>query len=66
MGQLGHIEAIEKRLWGATNTLRSNSNYASNKYFIPVMGFIFLHHAYSRYLAVNDEIIANLLKQCAN
>ena len=34
--QLEHIEAIEKRLWSAADTLRSNSNYASNEYFMPV------------------------------
>jgi type I restriction enzyme M protein len=60
MGQLEHIEAIEKRLWGAADTLRSNSNYASNEYFMPVMGLIFLRHAYSRYLAVKDEIIVSV------
>ena len=38
MPQLEHIEAIEKRLWGAADTLRANSNYASNEYFLPVMG----------------------------
>jgi len=32
MAQLEHIEAIEKRLWGAADTLRANSNYASNEY----------------------------------
>jgi hypothetical protein len=32
--QLEHIEAIEKRLWAAADTLRSNSNYASNEYFM--------------------------------
>ena len=58
--QLEHIEAIEKRLWNAADTLRANSNYASNEYFLPVMGLIFLRHAYSRYLAVKDEIEANL------
>ncbi len=60
MAQLEHIEAIEKRLWGAADTLRANSNYASNEYFLPVMGLIFLRHAYSRYLNVKDEIIASL------
>lgn len=60
MAQLEHIEAIEKRLWGAADTLRANSNYASNEYFMPVMGLIFLRHAYSRYLAVKDNIEANL------
>ena len=58
MPQLGNIEAIEKRLWSAADTLRANSNYASNEYFMPVMGLVFLRHAYSRYLAAKDEIIA--------
>ena len=60
MAQLEHIEAIEKRLWGAADTLRANSNYASNEYFLPVMGLVFLRHAYSRFLAVKDKIEANL------
>jgi len=60
MAQLEHIEAIERRLWGAADTLRANSNFASNEYFLPVMGLIFLRHAYSRYLAVKDDIEANL------
>ena len=60
MAQLEHIEAIEKRLWNAADTLRANSNFASNEYFLPVMGLIFLRHAYSRYLAVKDNIEANL------
>lgn len=60
MAQLEHIEAIEKRLWGAADTLRANSTYASNEYFLPVMGLLFLRHAYSRYLNVKDEIVENL------
>jgi type I restriction enzyme M protein len=56
LAQLEHIEAIEKRLWSAADTLRANSNYASNEYFLPVMGHVFLRHAYSRFLAVQDEI----------
>ena len=60
MPQLEHIEAIETRLWEAADTLRANSNYASNEYFLPVMGLVFLRHAYSRYLAVKDEIEAAL------
>lgn len=60
MAQLEHIEAIEKRLWSAADTLRANSNYASNEYFLPVMGLIFLRHAYSRFLNVKDKIEATL------
>ena len=58
MPQLEHIEAIERRLWEAADTLRANSNYASNEYFLPVMGLVFLRHAYSRYLSVKDDIEA--------
>lgn len=46
MLQLEHIEAIEKHLWYAAVTLRANSNYASNEYFMLMMGFIFLRHVY--------------------
>ncbi len=46
MLQLENIEVIEKRLWIAADTLHANSNYASNEYFLPVMGLIFLRHSY--------------------
>lgn len=55
-----NIEAVEKRLWTAADQLRANSEFASNEYFLPVMGLIFLRHAYSRYLAVKPEIEAGL------
>ncbi|MEK9685593.1 MAG: N-6 DNA methylase [Rhodospirillaceae bacterium] len=55
-----NIEALEKRLWTSADNLRANSNYASNEYFMPVMGLIFLRHAYSRFLAVKPEIEASL------
>ncbi len=60
MPQLEHIEAIERRLWSAADTLRANSRHASNEYFLPVMGLVFLRHAYSRYLAVRDAVAAGL------
>jgi type I restriction enzyme M protein len=63
MAQLEHIEAIEKRLWTAADTLRANSAYASNEYFLPVMGLVFLRHAYSRYLLVKSDIEDNLPKR---
>jgi type I restriction enzyme M protein len=58
--QLEHIGEIEKRLWASADTLRANSNFASNEYFLPVMGLIFLRHAYSRFLKVRDDIEAKL------
>ena len=60
MAQLEHIEAIEKQLWSAADTLRANSNFAANEFFMPVMGLIFLRHAYSRYLAVKEEVVKSL------
>jgi type I restriction enzyme M protein len=63
MAQLEHIEALEKRLWSAADTLRANSNYASNEYFLPVMGLVFLRHAYRRFLAVKDDVEAKLPKR---
>lgn len=55
-----NIDAVEKRLWASADQLRANSEFASNEYFLPVMGLIFLRHAYSRYLAVKPEIEAGL------
>lgn len=51
-----HVGEIEKRLWSVADHLRANSNFASNEYFLPVMGLIFLRHAYSRYLRVKADI----------
>jgi len=53
---LENIGEIEKRLWTGADTLRANSNFASNEYFLPVMGLIFLRHGYSRFLKVKAEI----------
>ncbi len=56
MPQPPTIEAIETRLWSSADNLRANSNFASNEYFLPVMGLIFLRHAFSRFLTAKDEI----------
>ena len=55
-----HIGEIEKRLWSSADNLRANSPFASNEYFLPVMGLIFLRHAYSRFLKVKAEIEPSL------
>jgi len=55
-----HFGAIEKRLWSSADNLRANSNFASNEYFMPVMGLIFLRHAYSRFLLVREQVEATL------
>ena len=45
------IEKFEADLWKVANTLRANSNLASNEYFMPILGLIFLRHATNRYYA---------------
>jgi len=47
-----NIEQLENRLWGAADQLRANSNLGSSEYFMPVLGLIFLRHAYNRFLVV--------------
>ena len=57
---MNDISQIEKRLWSVADKLRANSNFASNEYFLPVMGLIFLRHAYSRFHKVRTEIKGTL------
>ena len=52
MPQLGHVEAIERRLWSTADNLRANSNYASNEYLLPVMGLMSLAIHPSHYSAI--------------
>jgi type I restriction enzyme M protein len=58
-----NIGEVETRLWSSADNLRANSNFASNEYFLPVMGLIFLRHAYSRFLKVRAEIEPTLPKR---
>lgn len=51
---------LEKRLWESADQLRANSKLTSNQYFMPVLGLIFLRHAYNRYLMVEKEIVKTL------
>ena len=43
------IEQFEADLWKVADNLRANSNLASNEYFMPIFGLIFLRHATNRY-----------------
>ena len=43
------IEKFEVDLWKVADNLRANSNLASNEYFMPILGLIFLRHATNRY-----------------
>ena len=48
------IEQFEADLWKVADNLRANSNLASNEYFMPILGLIFLRHATNRYYAALD------------
>lgn len=43
------LSQFEAGLWKIADNLRANSNLASNEYFMPIMGLIFLRHATNRY-----------------
>ena len=55
-----NIERLERRLWEAADQLRANSKLTSTEYYMPVLGLIFLRHAYNRFLVVEKEIRENL------
>ena len=57
-----HLTGIEQfgaELWKVADNLRANSNLASNEYFMPILGLIFLRHATNRYYAVLEAIEAD-------
>ena len=56
---LSNIERMEADLWKIADTLRANSNLASNEYFMAILGLIFLRHATNRYYAAIEAIEAD-------
>jgi type I restriction enzyme M protein len=44
-----NIEQFNADLWKVADELRANSGLASNEYFMPIMGLLFLRHATNRY-----------------
>jgi type I restriction enzyme M protein len=46
---LTNIEQFNADLWKVADELRANSGLASNEYFMPIMGLLFLRHATNRY-----------------
>ena len=53
---LTNIEQFESDLWKVADNLRANSNLASNEYFMPILGLIFLRQATNRYYAAQAAI----------
>ena len=55
-GHFDGIEQFEADLWEVADNLRANSNLASNEYFMPIFGLIFLRHATNRYYEAKAAI----------
>jgi type I restriction enzyme M protein len=53
------LEKFESGLWKIADSLRANSNLASNEYFMPIMGLIFLRHATNRFYEAKAAIEAD-------
>jgi type I restriction enzyme M protein len=53
------IEKFESELWKVADDLRANSNLASNQYFMPILGLLFLRQASNRYQEAGAAIAAD-------
>ena len=59
--QGNQLRKLENELWRAADQLRANSKLTASEYSMPVLGLIFLRHAYNRFLKAKDEIEKDLL-----
>ena len=50
------LRKLETELWRAADQLRANSKLTASEYSMPVLGLIFLRHAYNRFQKVRVEI----------
>src|SRR5438477_5535520 len=57
--EMVNIQKFEADLWKIADNLRANSNLASNEYFMPIMGLIFLRHATNRFYEAKAAIEAD-------
>jgi type I restriction enzyme M protein len=54
------LRKLETELWRAADQLRANSKLTASEYSMPVLGLIFLRHAYNRFQKVKVEVEKNL------
>jgi type I restriction enzyme M protein len=54
------LRKLEAELWRAADQLRANSKLTASEYSMPVLGLIFLRHAYNRYEKVKVEVEKDL------
>ena len=50
------LRKLEAELWRAADQLRANSKLTASEYSMPVLGLIFLRHAYNRFEKVKIEV----------
>jgi type I restriction enzyme M protein len=50
------LKQLESRLWKTADDLRANSKLTATEYSFPVLGLIFLRHAYNRFIIAKVEI----------
>lgn len=56
------LKQLETKLWDAADQLRANSKLTASEYSFPVLGLIFLRHAYERFVSAEIRIKAGLTK----
>ncbi len=54
------LRKLEAELWRAADQLRANSKLTASEYSMPVLGLIFLRHAYNRFQRVKVEVEKSL------
>ena len=54
------LRKLETELWRAADQLRANSKLTASEYSMPVLGLIFLRHAYNRFQKVKIEVEKDL------
>ena len=54
--QGSQLRKLEAELWRAADQLRANSKLTASEYSMPVLGLIFLRHAYNRFQKVKIEV----------
>ena len=53
------IDQFDADLWKIADDLRANANLASNEYFMPILGLLFLRQATNRYYETLKAIEAD-------
>lgn len=54
--QGNQLRKLEAELWRAADQLRANSKLTASEYSMPVLGLIFLRHAFNRFQKVKIEV----------